>query len=164
VIDAKKSAKKAFKGQDVKLRSEFQVGINKPQDLASILSRARIIRDASKDADNAAALAKVGWIAADTTALDDAIGALGSKDTAQESQKNQGVQSTTDRNTDANNLYDALLAIQNAANLQFKANDPANTKVRADFRLDTFPPAGGSPAKPAPAPAPATTPAKPQTP
>jgi hypothetical protein len=37
----KDSAKKAFKGQDVKLREEFQVGINSPSDLASILDRAK---------------------------------------------------------------------------------------------------------------------------
>src|ERR1043166_2116723 len=39
---AKESAKRAFPGQDVKLRSEFQVGITTPSDLASVLSRARI--------------------------------------------------------------------------------------------------------------------------
>jgi len=41
--DAKETAKKAFKHQDVKLSSEFQVGVNKPNDLTSVLGRARII-------------------------------------------------------------------------------------------------------------------------
>lgn len=61
---------------------------------------------------------------------------------------------STDRNADANRLYDDLLAIQNAASLQFKASDTASTKPRADFRLDTFPPSGGSASKPTPTPAP----------
>src|SRR5438105_1978712 len=38
--DARRSARQAFPGDDVKLRSEFQVGINEPQDLASQLDRA----------------------------------------------------------------------------------------------------------------------------
>src|SRR5437867_2490314 len=63
VSRAKESAKRAFAGQDVKLRNEFQVGITSPSDLASILSRARIVRDSCDKDTNAPVLAKKGWIA-----------------------------------------------------------------------------------------------------
>ena len=48
--------------------------------------------------------------------------------------------------------------IQNIANLQSPASNPSNTAIRAEFRLDAFPPKGGDKKKPA------TTPATPQTP
>lgn len=44
-----------------------------------------------------------------------------------------------------------MLTIQNAADLQWPAEDPANVSVCAEFRLNTFPPrGGGAPAKPEP--------------
>ncbi len=40
MAQARKTARLAFRGQDVKLHQEFQVGINKPHDLGSELARA----------------------------------------------------------------------------------------------------------------------------
>jgi hypothetical protein len=134
------TAKRAFKGQDVKLHDEFQVGINKPVDLASVLARARITLAACQNADNAAALTGKGWIASDTQALSDAIAKLDTTDDTQETAKATKKGATADVMTAANALYNGLLDIQNIANIQYPANNPANIKVRAEFRLDTFPP------------------------
>jgi len=62
--------------------------------------------------------------------------------------------------TDAAELYDEVLTIQRAANLQYPALDPANAGAREKFLLNTFPPAGGHQGTtPTPTPAP-TTPSK----
>jgi hypothetical protein len=144
---ARDTAKRAFKGQDVKLREEFQVGINKPNDLASHLQRARVILAACQKADNAAALAAKGWIAADTQALSDAIGALDTADDSQESAKATKTGLTGQRNIAANDLYERLLTIQNAANLQWPASG-GNIAVRAEFRIGLFPPKANNKRKP----------------
>src|SRR5439155_9575168 len=128
------SAKRAFAGQDVKLRNEFQVGIHSPGDLASVLGRARIVRDACSDG-NATALAAKGWIVADTAALEQAIEALDTTDDTQESAKVDKGGATGARNTAANTLHEGLLTIQNAANNQWPERNPANAAVRAKFRL-----------------------------
>ena len=140
VSRAKDSAKRAFAGEDVRLRNEFQVGINSPGDLASILSRARIVRDSCAKDTNAPLLAKKGWIAADTTALTTAIDGLDTKDDTQEGSKVDKKAATDARNTAANDLYEGLLTIQNAANNQWPERNPANSVVRAKFRLNLFPP------------------------
>ena len=44
--------------------------------------------------------------------------------------------------TRANDLYLALLAIQNAANNVHDEDEPANRGIRAKYRLDLFPPNG----------------------
>jgi hypothetical protein len=143
VTRAKESAKRAFAGQDVKLRSEFQVGINSPSDLGSVLSRARIVRDACLNAANAAALGRKGWIAGDTTALSAAIEALDTKDDTQEGGKVDKAAATAARNQAANELYEGLLTIQNAANNQWPVRNGDNTAIRAEFRLGIFPPKQG---------------------
>jgi hypothetical protein len=66
---------------------------------------------------------------------------------------------TTQKNADARHLYDHLLTIQNAADLQWPAYDPANAGVRGEFQLGIFPPDHGGNHTPAPAPTPSTTPA-----
>jgi hypothetical protein len=150
---ARETAKLAFKGTRVKLKEEFQVGVTKPSDLGSELARARIVAAACKKTQNLTALAEKGWIDADTTELDGAIAALDTTDDTQEAAKGGGVASTDTRNGTANLLYDAVLAIQNAANLQWPSSKPGNTEVRALFRLDTFPPTpppGKKPGPPAP--------------
>jgi hypothetical protein len=140
VSRAKESAKRAFKGQDVKLRNEFQVGINSPGDLASVLQRARIVRDSATIAGNATALTGKGWLATDTTALTSAINALDQADDTQETAKTERTGSTDARNTAANELYEGLLTIQNAANNQWPERVTSNATVRAQFRLNQFPP------------------------
>jgi hypothetical protein len=153
---ARDSAKRAFKGSGVKLREEFQVGVNKPSDMASVLQRARIVLAACQNADNATALAGKGWVAADTTAFAAAIQALDAVDDTQETAKAGKKGTTADRNQQANDFYEHLLTIQNAANLQWPVRDSANIAVRAEFRLDTFPPRGSNKKKPAAPTAPPT--------
>src|ERR1019366_7332542 len=59
---------------------------------------------------------------------------------------------TTTKDADAD-LYERLLTIQNAADLQWPVSNPANAGIRDQFRLNTFPPASTT-----------TTPAAPPTP
>jgi hypothetical protein len=145
---ARETGKRAYKGNDVKLREEFQVGINKPSDLASILQRAKIVLASLQKSGNAAALQSKGWLAADTAALEAAIEALDSTDETQESAKNTKTGSTGQRNAKANELYEGLLTIQNAANLQWPERQPGNAAIRAGFRLGKFPPRTGGGKKP----------------
>ena len=58
-------------------------------------------------------------------------------------------------NTEANDLHDKLLDIQNAPDLEWPADDPANVAVRAKFLLGVFPygnTCSGTTPKPTPAP------------
>ena len=151
---AKDTAKRAFKKQDGKLRNEFQVGINSPGDLASILSRARIVLGSCQTAENTTALAAKGWIVADTAALEQAIEVLDTADDTQESGKADKSGATDARNTAANELYEGLLTIQNAANNQWPELNPVNGAIRTKFRIGYFPPRAEQ-KKPAAAPTPA---------
>ncbi len=155
---ARDTAKLAFKGQDVKLREQFQVGVTKPNTLGAHKERARTVITSCRNADNTAALAGQGWIAADTDAMEAALTALGTADDTQEIAKGGKKGVTGTRNRNANDLFDGLLAIQNAANLQFPEDVPANIAIRVEFRLDTFPPHTGGKGTPPP------TPPAPQTP
>jgi hypothetical protein len=150
---ARKTAKLAFAGQDVKLHQEFQVGINSPHDLASILKRADIIIASVQNAANLPALQLKGWTAADTTAFTTARATFGTMNVTQQADKGGAKDSTTTKNTDAADLYERLLTIQNAADLQWPVSNPANAGIRDQFRLNTFPPAGGNSAPPTPPPA-----------
>ena len=160
VSSLRDTAKKAFKGNDVKLRDEFQVGINKPADLGSVLHRARILHASALKADNAATLQARGWIAADTAAVGTAISALDTTDNTQEDAKDEAAGGTTARNLVANDLYDRLQTLQNAANLQWPENKTTNATVRAKFRLGTFPPRSGGGSATPPTPPPPPTPPK----
>jgi hypothetical protein len=150
---ARKTAKLAFPGQDVKLHQEFQVGINTPHDLASILKRADIIIASVQTAANAPALLLKGWTAADTTAFTTARGTFGTVNVTQQADKGGAKVSTSTKNADAADLYERLLTIQNAADLQWPVSNPANAGIRDQFRLNTFPPAGGSSTPPTTPPA-----------
>ena len=156
--NARETAKKAFKGQDVKLREEFQVGINKPGDMASVVQRARIVLASIKKAANTDALKAKGWLPADTTDFETAIDALDAADETQEGAKVTPTAATGDRNAKANQLYDALLAVQNAANLQWPESKPANASIRAEFRIGKFPPPSRSGGKDTPPTPPTPTP------
>lgn len=158
IARARKTAGLAFKGQDVKLREEFQVGINEPHDLASVLQRGRTIVAALKQAENAPALKAKGWLDADTTGFEGIISGLAATDTTQETGKGGAKDATGTRNHNANLLYDNLLILQNAADLQWPDDAPANAGIRDEFRLRTFPPRGGSSGKSTPEPAPVLMP------
>lgn len=136
----RKSAGLAFKGNPVKLHDDYQIGIDKPHDTASVVRRAKIMQTSAGGAADAAALADQGWQASDTTALKTAIDAFGGVDQTHETAKHNSVDATGLRNHSANTIYDNLLTIQNAANLAFPAEDPANTGTRGKFLLGTFPP------------------------
>ncbi len=161
IANARKTAGLAFKGQDVKLREEFQVGINEPHDLASILQRARIIVASLKKADNAPVLKAKGWLDADTTAFEGVLSSLAVTDATQETGKSSAKDATGTRNRNANLLYDNLLAIQNAADLQWPDDHSANADLRDEFRLNTFPPRGRNGGKPDQPPAPPAPPTQP---
>jgi hypothetical protein len=126
---ARRTAKRAFSGQTVKLRQEFQVGASKPGNLATVLQ-----------------------------AVNAAIHALDTTDDTQEQAKILRKGTTGDRNRQANDLYERLLTIQNAANLQWPSSNRLNEPIRASFRLGTFPPrrsATGAPSEPEQTPEPA---------
>jgi hypothetical protein len=154
---ARKTAGLAFKGQDVKLREEFQVGVNAPNDLASLLQRARIIIAGLKQEGNGAALKAKGWLDADTTAFETVLAALAAVDATQETGKGGAKDATGARNRNANDLYAKLQTIQNAADLQWPEDGAVNAGRRNEFRLGIFPPRGGNGGKTKPTP-PAPTP------
>ncbi len=159
IHNAKETAKLAFKGQTVMLRASFQVGVHKPHDLQSQLQRGRTVLASMQAAENVAALTAKGWTADETTALDTAITGLESDKTLLETAKDASVGSTGQKNAQADDLYDRLLTVQNAANLQWPDGDPANAQTRADFRIGKFPPKdhGGHHVEPTPTPAPAAS-------
>lgn len=158
----KDSAKRAFAGDDVKLREEFQVGINEPNDLGSILDRAKKGRDAGQKTENVAPLKdKGGWITDDTTALDTAITAVGGMDQQQRASKTVQIAGTDARNTAANSLYDNLLTIQNAAEIEWPEREASNRATRDSFRMPGFPPSDRHKSSPPPAGGSSTPPATP---
>lgn len=152
--------KLAFAGQTVKLHEEFQVGVTGPYDLGSFLNRADIILASVQTAANLSALKLKGWTDADTTAFATARQQLGAANLSQQTGKGGAKDSTNTKNADAADLYERLLTIQNAADLQWPHDDPANAGMRDAFRLNVFPPTGGSgnSAASASAPAPAALP------
>jgi hypothetical protein len=93
-----------------------------------------------------------GWTADETAALDASIKALEGDKTLLENAKGASLGSTGARNTSADDLYERLQAIQNAANLEWPERDPANAEIRADFRFGKFPPRGSASSEPAPEP------------
>jgi len=158
---ARSSAKCAFKGQDVMLRDAFQVGVSKPNDVASVIARARMVVASCGNQAYTGPLAAQGWTAADTKCLSDAIVALDAADNAQETAKAGTKGATDSRNASANALFDALRGIQNAANLQWPDSVPANRAIRAEFLIGVFPPSHKNGKQtPVTPPAPAAAPAK----
>jgi hypothetical protein len=152
---ARKTAKLAFPGQTVKLHQEFQVGPHEKNDLGTVLNRADIILAAVVS--NLPALKLKGWTDAETNAFTTARATFGTATPAQQAAKSGAKDSTNTKNADAATLYENLLTIQNAADLQWPPEDLANAGVRDEFRLNTFPPAGGNGnGTPAPATPPAT--------
>ncbi len=146
---AKNSARLAFVNDPGKQRNEFQVGINKPNNLAAVLARAKIVAKSCAEEHNAGALAFEGWLAADTDELAEIIGKLERMDSVQEAGQTARVRTTGDQNADANILLGDVRTLQNAAALAFPltGGNPANQKVREKFRIGIFPPpAPGAPA------------------
>jgi hypothetical protein len=135
---ARRSARLAFPGEDVKLRSEFQVGIDSPKTLAAELERANLIKAACTR--YATDLARQGWIARDTAALQAAIDACSGSGVDQTEAFADRAELTADLKRASNDLYDKLLTVQNAARLEYPSTRPGTEAARARFLLDTFPP------------------------
>lgn len=155
LAQAQKTGKLAFAGQTVKLHQEFQIGEHGKNDLASFLSRCDVVLGGVKVAANLAALKLRGWTDAETTAFQTARDGFGPADAYREQSKGGAKDQTIQKNADADTLYDHLLTIQNAADLEHPASDPANAPARDLFRLDIFPPNPGG--HQAPEPEPTTT-------
>ena len=75
---------------------------------------------------------------------------LGTVNVTQQTAKGGAKVSTGQKDADAADLYERLLTIQNAADLQWPATNPANAGIRDQFRLNTFPPASGTSTPPTP--------------
>ncbi len=158
MAQAAKTAKLAFAGQTVKLHQEFQIGAHDANDLASFLSRCDTVLGSVTNAANLAALTLKGWTTAETTAFQTARTAFGPAEQFRVQSTSGAINTTTTKNTDAATLYENVLTIQNAADLQFPASNPANAGVRGQFLLGIFPPDHGGNHAPTPTPTPATTP------
>ena len=146
------------KTRQPKLPSEFQVGITEPQDLASQPERAgKTLAPARK---HGAALKKEGWIAADATALEPALRALGGIAFDQDEALADRAQFTAALTRTANAPYKLCLSVQNAARLQYPSTQPGTEATRARFLLETFPHATAA-TGPQPTPPPAPNPPSP---
>ena len=152
---ARKTARLAFFGQTVKLHEEFLMGVQNDHGIAPVLGRADTLLASVQKADNLAALKLKGWTDADTQAFVAVRGTFPASTTAQQSGQSEAKKQTIVKSADASDAYEHVLTVQHAGDLEFPATDPANAPIRAEFRLDIFPP-------PRPAghetPTPATTP------
>ncbi len=158
LAQAAKTAKLAFPGQTVKLHQEFQIGAQNKNDLGSYLGRVDVVLGSIANAANLAALKLKGWTDAETTAFQAAREAFGPAEQYRVKSISGAKDTTAQKNADAATLYENLLTIQNAADLQWPATDPANAGVRGEFLLGIFPPDHGGNHTPAPTPTPAATP------
>ena len=154
---ARKTARLAFPGETVKLHEEFQVGVQEHHDLGSVLGRADIILASLQTEANLPALKARGWTEADTTAFTALRATFPQSIETKQKAKSGGKTATTVKDATTADLYERLLTIQNAADLQWPATVPANAGVRDEFCLSTFPP-GSAPAAPAAPPAPPSPP------
>ena len=157
MAQAAKTAKLAFSGQTVKLHEEFQVGAHDKNDLGSYLGRVDIVLGSVKDDKNLPVLKTKGWTDDETTAFQNARNGFGPAEQYRVKSISGAKDTTTQKNADAATLYENILTIQNAADLQWPAADPANAGVRGEFLLGIFPPDHGGNHAPSPAPTPATT-------
>jgi hypothetical protein len=150
---ARKTAKLAFPGQTVKLHQEFQIGAHPQNDLPSVLGRADIILAAVQTTENLPALKLKAWTDADTTAFTTVRATFPASAASQQSGQSDAQKATALKDTDAADLYEHILTIQHAGDLEFPAIDPANAAERGEFRLGIFPPDNHTP-PPAPPAAP----------
>lgn len=160
LAQAGKTAKLAFPGQTVKLHQEFQIGAHDANDLASYLGRVDIVLGSVSNAANLAALKLKGWTDAETTTFQTARDGFGPAEQYRVKSIGGAKDTTLQKNTDAATLYETILTLQNAADLQWPASDPANAGVRDEFLLGIFPPDHGGNHTPPPAPPQPTPPPK----
>jgi hypothetical protein len=152
---ARKTAKLAFAGQKVKLHQEFQIGLHDSHELNAVLSRADIILASVQTPANLAALKLKGWTDAETQTFTTVRNTFPASTTVQQSGQSDAKKATGVKATDAADAYEHILTIQNAADLELPATDPANAPARAEFKLGLFPPDHHvPPAMPTPTPTP----------
>jgi hypothetical protein len=155
---ARKTARLAFSNQTVKLHAEFQTGEHDSHELGAVLGRADIILASVQTTANLPAMKLKGWTDAETQTFTTVRATFPASTTTQQSGQSDAKKATGVKATDAADAYEHILTIQNAADLEFPATDPANAPIRAEFRLGIFPPTHHAPDEtPTPAPAPATT-------
>jgi hypothetical protein len=157
ISQARKTARLAFDGQTVKLHQEFLMGVH-THGLATVLSQADTIIASVQLAVNLPVLKLKGWTDADTAAFIAVRGTFPDSTTVQKSGQSDGVKATAAITADATLAYERLLTIQNAANLEFPATNPANAPQRTEFRLGIFPPTHHTPPAPPVPPTPPATP------
>lgn len=149
---AAKTAKLAFAGQTVKLHEEFQIGAHK-NDVASFLMRVDIVLQSLTNAANLPVMKAKGWTDAETGKIQTAREAFGPAETYRVQSISGTKSQTITKDADASALYENILTIQNAADLEYPADDPANAGVRGEFLLHIFPPDHGGNSNPTPPPA-----------
>jgi hypothetical protein len=153
---ARKTARLAFPGQTVKLHQEFQIGSHDSHELGAVLGRADIILAAVQTVANLPAMKLRGWTDADTATFTTVRGTFPASTESQQSGQSDAKKATGVKAADAADAYEHILTIQNAADLEFPATNPANAPARAEFKLGIFPPDHHvTPAAPTPAPTPA---------
>jgi hypothetical protein len=151
---ARKTARLAFFGQTVKLHEEFLMGVQNDHGIASVLGRADTILASVQKTDNLAALKIKGWTDADTQNFVAARSTFPASTVVQQSAQSEAKKKTIAKTTDASDAYEHVLTIQHAGDLEYPAIDPDNAPIRAEFRLDIFPPTQHTPdATPTPTPA-----------
>jgi hypothetical protein len=149
-----------LRNPSVKLHQEFQIGPHEKNDHGSFLGRVDIVLGAIKTPVNLTALKARGWTDGEINDFQDARDSFGPAEQYREQSKGGAKGRTAERDADASALYDSVLTIQNAADLEWPATDPANAGVLDEFRLGLFPPNHGGNNTPAPAPTPEVKPSK----
>jgi len=153
IAQAQKTARLAFRGQTVKLHESFQIGAAARRDLGSFLGRVDIVLGSINVAANLAAMKTKGWSDTETTTFQTARDGFGPAEQYRVQSISDARDTTTVKDADADTLYENVSTIQNAADLQYPATDPANAGARAKFLLGVFPPDhGGNHSQPAPQP------------
>jgi hypothetical protein len=140
VEPGRKTANLAFPGQTVKLHLEFQIGTHNTHSLNAELGRADTILASVQTTASLPALKFRGWTDAEWTAFTTVRGTFPASTKDQQSGQRDAKKATRVKDTDDADLYDHVLTIQNAANLEFPAMNPANAPERDEFRLNTVPP------------------------
>ena len=87
-----------------------------------------------------AALKLKGWTDAETQTFTTVRGTFPASTTTQQSGQSDTKKATGVKAADAADAYEHILTIQNAADLEFPATNPANAPQRAEFRLGILPP------------------------
>lgn len=138
--DLRKLARKAFPTDLAKLAEQFQWGINKPSGIEHVLKRARIALESARQPANAARLQRETWVTDDSDRLEEAIEAAAAVAKAPVRWEADPA-AVEARHVLANQFFANITRIRASVEEQFPAGDAANAAIRAEFRLDSFPPA-----------------------